>query len=149
MPIEVPGERDRSVARDDRFALPVRSRSARLAGGQPQRRDRRSDQVICQVAASNYVGMYGRVSRDPTAKGSTYRNSAVAIRDILDGPSLTIAIGERSHRLGEATWVGAVTNALLFPDDGDSIGRYRLETSPGMVLDTRAKASALETQGPT
>ena len=43
-------------------------------------------------------------------------------------------MGERSHRLGEATWVGAVTNAIMFPTDNDDIGRYRTETSSGMVL---------------
>lgn len=91
-------------------------------------------QVICMVASSNYVGMYGPGEPGPDGEGLLYRDSAVAIRDILDGTSLTLMIGERSHRLGEATWVGSVTNALLYPDDGDSIGRYRLETSPGMVL---------------
>ena len=43
-------------------------------------------------------------------------------------------VGERSHRLGEATWVGSVTNAILYPTDGDNVGKYVPETSPGMVL---------------
>ena len=42
--------------------------------------------------------------------GLFFRNSKVAPRDITDGASQTIAVGEPSHKLGEATWVGAVTN---------------------------------------
>ena len=63
-----------------------------------------------------------------------FRDSRVAFRDITDGLSQTIAVGERSHLLGVATWSGAVTGALLYDDDGDSIGTPSLETAPGMVL---------------
>ncbi len=43
-------------------------------------------------------------------------------------------MGERSHLLGEATWAGSVTGAILFPTDNNNIGRFRAETSSGMVL---------------
>jgi prepilin-type N-terminal cleavage/methylation domain-containing protein/prepilin-type processing-associated H-X9-DG protein len=91
-------------------------------------------QNICQVAASNYVGMYGTGEPGPDGEGVFFRNSRISLRDITDGSSQTILVGERSHRLGEATWVGSVTNAILYPTDGDNIGRYVPETSPGMVL---------------
>ena len=89
---------------------------------------------ICEVASSNYVGMYGTGEPGPGGNGLFFRNSKVGIRDITDGTAQTLAVGERSHRLGEATWVGSVTNAIMFPVDNDDIGRYRTETSPGMVL---------------
>jgi prepilin-type N-terminal cleavage/methylation domain-containing protein/prepilin-type processing-associated H-X9-DG protein len=89
---------------------------------------------ICQVAPSNYVGVYGTGEPGPDGEGLFFRDSKVAVRDITDGTSQTLAVGERSHRLGEATWVGSVTNAILFPTDNDDIGRYRTEASPGMVL---------------
>ena len=89
---------------------------------------------ICQVGSANYVGMYGTGEPGPGGNGLFFRNSRVGIRDIADGTSQTLAIGERSHRLGEATWTGSVTGAILFPVDGDDIGRYRAETSPGMIL---------------
>ena len=89
---------------------------------------------ICQVAPSNYVAMYGNGEPGPDGDGLFFRNSRVSLRDITDGTSQTLAIGERSHRLGEATWVGSVTNAIMFPTDNDDIGRYRTETSSGMVL---------------
>jgi prepilin-type N-terminal cleavage/methylation domain-containing protein/prepilin-type processing-associated H-X9-DG protein len=89
---------------------------------------------ICQVAASNYVGMYGRGEPGPDGDGVFYRNSAITLRDITDGTTQTLIVGERSHRLGEATWSGVVSGALLFPTDNDNIGRYVTETSSGMVL---------------
>jgi len=89
---------------------------------------------ICQVAPSNYVAMYGNGEPGPDGDGVFFRDSKVGLRDITDGTSLTLAVGERSHRLGEATWTGSVTGALLFPTDNDNIGRYRTETSSGMVL---------------
>ena len=91
-------------------------------------------QNVCEVASSNYVAMYGNGEPGPGGDGLFFRNSRVSLKDITDGTSQTLALGERSHRLGEATWVGSVTNAIMFPTDNDDIGRYRTETSSGMVL---------------
>ena len=89
---------------------------------------------ICQVAPSNYVAMYGVGEPGPDGDGVFFRDSKVGLRDITDGMSQTLVVGERSHRLGEATWTGSVTGAILFPTDNDDIGRSRAETSSGMVL---------------
>jgi prepilin-type N-terminal cleavage/methylation domain-containing protein/prepilin-type processing-associated H-X9-DG protein len=91
---------------------------------------------ICQVAPANYVGMYGITEPGVAGEGLFFRNSRVALRDITDGTAQTIALGERSHQLGEATWVGAVTGAILAPPPGDpdGIGFPRPENSTGMVL---------------
>jgi prepilin-type processing-associated H-X9-DG protein len=90
--------------------------------------------TICTVAPSNYVGMSGYSEPGPDGEGLFFRNSKIGFRDITDGLSQTIAIGERAHLLGVATWTGAVTGALLYDDDGDSIGSTDVETAPGMVL---------------
>jgi prepilin-type N-terminal cleavage/methylation domain-containing protein/prepilin-type processing-associated H-X9-DG protein len=90
--------------------------------------------LICRVAPSNYVGMNGTSEPGPDGEGVLFRDSRIAFRDITDGLSQTIAVGERSHLLGVATWSGAVTGALLYDDDGDNIGTADLETGAGMVL---------------
>jgi prepilin-type N-terminal cleavage/methylation domain-containing protein/prepilin-type processing-associated H-X9-DG protein len=91
-------------------------------------------QSICQIAAANYVGMYGTSDPGIDGDGIFFRDGNVGIRDITDGTSQTIAVGERSQRLGQATWVGSVTEAVLFPVDNDGIGYPRTESAPGMVL---------------
>jgi prepilin-type processing-associated H-X9-DG protein/prepilin-type N-terminal cleavage/methylation domain-containing protein len=90
--------------------------------------------AICQVAEANYVGVYGTSDPGIDGDGIFYRNSAIGLRDVSDGSSQTLLVGERSQRLGDATWTGSVTGALLFPDQNDGIGYPRIETSPGMVL---------------
>ena len=91
---------------------------------------------ICDVASANYVGMYGNSEPGIDGAGLFFRNSHVRFREITDGTSHTIAVGERSHLLGEATWVGAVTGALLAPgpDDTDGIGTFEIEHGSTMVL---------------
>lgn len=103
---------------------------------QAKRRDASGNPLeqICEVAASNYVGMYGTTEPGVDGDGIFFRNSKVAMKDITDGSSNTIAVGERAHQLGNATWVGSVTDAILFPEDENEIGQPHTEHSSGMVL---------------
>jgi prepilin-type N-terminal cleavage/methylation domain-containing protein len=55
----------------------------------------------------------GDVSR--VADGPFYRNSATRIRDVTDGTSNTIFLGEHSSALSEKTWVGVVPGAFTHP----------------------------------
>ena len=97
---------------------------------------------ICPVAASNYVGVFGIAEPGVDGEGVFYRDSFVRPRDIRDGMTHTMAIGERSLNLnagrGNATWVGSVPNAQLWscaPDPFDPDGGVcRREDASGMTL---------------
>jgi prepilin-type N-terminal cleavage/methylation domain-containing protein/prepilin-type processing-associated H-X9-DG protein len=101
---------------------------------------------ICDVAATNYVGCFGK--GDPSSlfpysptdgppgrdngEGLFFRNSRVRIADVTDGTSNTLAVGEKSQNLAQVTWTGAVSHAAvpitqlqaengLSPESGDAL----------------------------
>jgi prepilin-type N-terminal cleavage/methylation domain-containing protein/prepilin-type processing-associated H-X9-DG protein len=97
---------------------------------------------ICNVASSNYVGVFGIAEPGVDGEGVLSRDSAIGHRDITDGMSNTFAAGERSTNLnsgrGQATWTGAVTGADFWsctpnPFDPDG-GTCRHEDGSGMIL---------------
>jgi prepilin-type N-terminal cleavage/methylation domain-containing protein/prepilin-type processing-associated H-X9-DG protein len=87
------------------------------------------------VAHANFVGVFGNPEvspdpgfmtqdidpvtgedlRGPAHRGIFYRDSSVQFRDIRDGLSNTIMIGERSSNLAYATWTGSVTGGIVPP----------------------------------
>ena len=44
--------------------------------------------------------------------GLFFRNSRVGIRDVRDGTSTTLMVGERSRNLADATWVGVIPSSI-------------------------------------
>src|SRR5262249_20646508 len=84
--------------------------------------------LVCRVAFAPYVGMYGSTDSEPVGDGLFFRNSRVRFRDVMDGTSKTIAVGERAYWLGNATWVGAVTGASMYPDG--YIGKSAAKSRP-------------------
>lgn len=75
---------------------------------------------ICDLAAANYIGVFGVGEPGVAGDGLFFRNSAIRTKEILDGASNTLAIGERASSLANATWVGAVTGAELFPGNSSN-----------------------------
>ncbi len=85
--------------------------------------------AICEVAGANYTGVFGITEPGVEGEGIFYRNSKIATQEITDGTSQTLIVGERSHRWGEATWVGAVSDGKLFPPPGSPAVPFVQEAS--------------------
>jgi prepilin-type N-terminal cleavage/methylation domain-containing protein len=75
--------------------------------------DKYSDEVICQMAGANYVGSAGTVR--PTCKrcrdrfdGMFGRNRKIKAKELQDGLSKTLAVGERASHWSRATLWGVV-----------------------------------------
>jgi prepilin-type processing-associated H-X9-DG protein len=97
---------------------------------------------ICNVAGSNYVGVFGIGEPGVNGEGVFSRGSYMPLSAITDGLSQTLCVGERSENLqqgrGMATWTGAVPGANLWscapnpyePDAGTCVK----EDGSGMIL---------------
>ncbi len=88
---------------------------------------------ICVVASANYVGVFGIAEPGIDGEGVFFRNSNIGFRAITDGSSQTFLVGERSQKWCEASWVGAVTGAQLFPPTGSPAVPI-VENASGMIL---------------
>src|SRR5262249_32674545 len=74
-----------------------------------------------QVARANYIAMYGcseAIDAPDAGEGIFYRNSSVRMRDVTDGLSNTLAIGERASNLAFSIGTGAVTNGVVATRSG-------------------------------
>jgi len=78
--------------------------------------------TTCKVGPSNYVGNFGVGEPGIDGDGVFFRGSEVRQRDITDGLSHTMMVGERSFRDAASTWVGAVTGAAQVPEPTCSMG---------------------------
>jgi prepilin-type N-terminal cleavage/methylation domain-containing protein/prepilin-type processing-associated H-X9-DG protein len=89
--------------------------------------DRQDTVLIADQATSSYVGCYGSgdvpadTSVATSGTGAFYRNSAVRLRDMTDGDSHCILLGERAwpglpesgrHGAGDAYWAGTPNSWL-------------------------------------
>ncbi len=79
-------------------------------------RDSTGKLLLADLAAGQYVASAGQLEPGEypdTNNGVFYRNSWNGLRDITDGSSTTMMVGERSRNVADATWVGAVPTAQL------------------------------------
>lgn len=71
-------------------------------------------EYLFSMSKSNYAGVFGtmELEDDPyNGDGTFYGNSRTKFRDIVDGLSNTIIVGERSSRLGGSIWHGVIPEA--------------------------------------
>ena len=70
--------------------------------------------LIDDLSPGQYVASAGqfKVANWPSENnGLFFRNSRVSLRDVIDGSSLTMMVGERSRTISDATWVGVIPSA--------------------------------------
>lgn len=89
--------------------------------------------TICDVGSSNYVAVFGVSEPGIDGEGVFFRNSNIGLKDIQDGSSSTLLIGERTHHTCEATWVGSVTGARIYPPPGSPVRPF-IQHASGMTL---------------
>ncbi len=74
------------------------------------------------VASAGSVTLKAGNAQVAQGDGVFFLNSQVATRDLRDGASSTLMIGERSRNVADATWVGVVDpNFILCTKDGWSV----------------------------
>jgi prepilin-type processing-associated H-X9-DG protein len=72
--------------------------------------------MVSDIAPGQYLASAGQweIEDIPGANnGVFYRGSRVALRDVTDGTSQTLLVGERSRNVCDATWVGAVPGMVV------------------------------------
>jgi prepilin-type N-terminal cleavage/methylation domain-containing protein len=73
------------------------------------------------LAAGQYVASAGPSADNgipAPGDGVFFRNSCIGLRDITDGSSQTLLIGERSRNVADATWVGVMPGIVVCPSPG-------------------------------
>lgn len=89
--------------------------------------------TICTVASASYVGVFGIAEPGIDGEGIFFRDSSIGQRDVIDGSSHTLLVGERSQKWCVASWVGAVTGSQLFPP-ANSPAVPLVENASGTIL---------------
>src|SRR5262249_62351471 len=73
--------------------------------------------VICEVATNSYCSNYGtgpEIGEDPfDGDGMFYCSSKISSKDVPDGTSQTLAIGERAGLFAQAPWPGAISGGAI------------------------------------
>jgi prepilin-type N-terminal cleavage/methylation domain-containing protein/prepilin-type processing-associated H-X9-DG protein len=102
--------------------------------------EKHSDRVLCQMASASYVANAGtvrttcKICRDHF-DGVFGRNRAIQPKDLQDGFSKTLAVGERAFKWSSPALWGVVPNSKLL--DRQQPGKYA--AGPAYVLGTTFK----------
>jgi hypothetical protein len=97
-----------------------------------------SDQDIAQVASNSYTANYGtgdEIGELPDlGDGLFYRNSRVRIKDVTDGVTNTLALGERAALFVQSPWAGAVSLGMVRISPGAPVYTAGIEEAPVQVM---------------
>jgi len=95
-----------------------------------------NDAVLTRVSTNSYAACWGEwdaVSENP-GSGMFYCNSSIRTRQITDGMSSTIAVGERPAMFARAPWAGAVSMGSIRTTVGAPVYQSLIEEAPVMAL---------------
>lgn len=95
------------------------------------------EKPLLTAGPSNYVGVYGHgeIAEAPgDGNGCLFRNSRIRMTDIMDGTSFTALVGERGRRLADAIWAGAVTGAVVHPNEEHGEDEHEHEHEEGAAV---------------
>ena len=122
LPIEAAGSsgpRESSVAT---FFCPSDSAPPAPFAVGPRDRSGALTTTTCSVAPANYIGSFGVGEPGIDGDGVFFRDSKIRFKDVTDGLSRTLMVGERSFRHAESTWVGSVAGTSQAPSPGSTMG---------------------------
>ena len=96
------------------------------------------DDDLALAATNSYAASYGtggEIGEQPfSGNGAMCANSQVAIKDITDGTSSTLAVGERAALFVRTPWAGALSNGSVRTTPGAPVYHTALEEAPVQVM---------------
>jgi prepilin-type N-terminal cleavage/methylation domain-containing protein/prepilin-type processing-associated H-X9-DG protein len=112
---------------------------------------------ICEAATNSYAGCFGSYNPTPAnisehnvilintnpdfGNGFFHRNSEIRHRDVTDGLSHTLAIGERAAYFAKGPWAGVMTGGTIRTTPGAPVYTATIQLAPAMVLARAGKWS--------
>jgi prepilin-type N-terminal cleavage/methylation domain-containing protein len=93
---------------------------------------------MAQAASNSYAACFGaggNMNIQPdTGNGVFYRNSRVTLKDVTDGTSTTLAVGERAGFFALSPWAGVMTGGTCRTTPGAPVYTSIVELAPPMAL---------------
>jgi prepilin-type N-terminal cleavage/methylation domain-containing protein len=93
---------------------------------------------VAQAATNSYAASFGtggEIGERPfNGNGLFYANSKITIKDVTDGLSNTLAIGERGALFLQTPWVGAISNGIVRTTPDAPVDYVGAEEPPVQVL---------------
>ena len=93
---------------------------------------------LADAATNSYAACFGAggVMNDSpdTGNGMFYRNSRLGMKDLADGTSNTVAIGERAALFAKSPWVGTMSAGTVRTTPGAPVYNSIVEMAPPMCM---------------